>query len=279
MVTIGAPAQPASRCRRVVFTLVGGLVGLALLTAAANVLAPWVDVNVENLADPQRARWSLALEGAVDLLLLVCLVAALVRPARSALLVQYLLYAPVLAAAVMVPFSPMFLINAGLLLLVPLTYPYPRELIPLRSPSGPSLVLLAVAVTAAAALVPVAARALSTQATLPRGNGSDFNVLATSAEHLLLLALAGLLTATRRPGWRFLALAVSATYAYLGIASMLLPHQPHSWGMPGGAACLLAAAAFAITAGSSAQRTQQAAPVLERRSDTYDVGSAQSDPA
>src|SRR6476660_5282142 len=112
MVTTAAPAPPASHRRRLLFTVVGGLVGLALLTAAPNVLAPWVDVNIENLADPDRARWSLALEGVVDLLALVCLVVALVRPARSALLVQYLLYAPVLAAAVVVPFDPLFLINA-----------------------------------------------------------------------------------------------------------------------------------------------------------------------
>jgi hypothetical protein len=203
-------------------------------------------------------RWSLALEGIVDLLALACLVAALVRPARSALLGQYLLYAAVLAAAVIVPFTgPTFLITVGLVLLAPLTYPYPRELFSLRSLPGPSMVLLAVAVVAAAVFVPLAVEDLRTQATLPRGSGSDLNILATNAEHLLLLALAGLLAATRRPGWKVIALAVTTAYGYLAIASFLLPHQPHSWGLVGGMASLLAAAGFGIATAYATPRGDQ----------------------
>jgi drug/metabolite transporter (DMT)-like permease len=89
---------------------------------------------------------------------------------------------------------------------------------------------------------------LRTQTTLPHGVASDFNVLATNAEHLLLLALAGLLAATRRPGWRVLAGAVTAVYAYIGLASILLPNQPNSWGLIGGVASLAAACAYGITA-------------------------------
>jgi hypothetical protein len=246
------PARPASRRRRVAFSIVGGLVALALLAATPNVLAPWTVINVEHLADPARMRWSLALEGVVDLLGLVCLVVALIRPAPSVLLVQYLLYAALLAAAVILPFSLMFLFTVGLLLLIPLTYPYPRQLFALRSQPGPSIPLLTVAVIAAAVLLPLAAQALRTQTALPRGSGSDFNVLATNAEHLLLLALAGLLAATRRPGWKVIAIAVTATYGYLGVASILLPNQPHSWGVVGGAVSLLSAAAFGIAATAAA---------------------------
>ncbi len=94
--------------------------------------------------------------------------------------------------------------------------------------------LLGVAVVAAAVLVPLAVQALRLQSSLPRGSGSDFNVLATNAEHLVLLALAGLLAATRRPGWKVLALAVATTFAYLGLASIHLPDQPYSWGVAGG---------------------------------------------
>lgn len=254
MTTFGYPTQPASRRRRLAFTVGGGLVALAMLTATPNVLAPWMTVNVENLTDPAQVRWSLALEGGVDLLGLACLMVALARPAGSTLLAQYLLYATLLAATVIIPFSPMFIITVGLLLLVPLTFPYPRELFALRSRSGPSLVMLVVAVVAAAVILPLAAQALRTQATLPRGSGSDFNVLATNAEHMLLLALAGLLAATRRPGWKVIALGVTATYAYLGVASILLPDQPNSWGLVGGIAALLSAAAFAITAAMAGQR-------------------------
>jgi hypothetical protein len=241
--------QPTSHRRRLVFTIVASLVALALLTATANVLAPWRSINIDSLADPTHARWSLALEGVVDLLGLVCVVGALLRPACSALLVQYLLCAAVAAAAVIIPFTgPIFLLTVGLLLLIPLTYPYPRELFSLSSPKGPSQLLLAVGVIAAAVLSPVAVHAIRIQATLPRGRGSDFNILATDTEHLLLLALAGLLAATRRPGWEVLSAAVTATYAYLGLASILLPNQPQSWGVAGGTAALVASAAFGIAA-------------------------------
>jgi hypothetical protein len=254
MTRIRVPAQPASRRRRVVFAIVGGLVALAFLAATPNVLAPWMVVNVEDLADPAQMRWSLALEGVVDLLALVCLMVALARPARSELLVQYLLYAALIAGAVIIPFAPMFLITVGLLLLVPLTYPYPRQLVGLRSGSGPSLALLVVAVAAAAVLLPLAVQALHTQATLPRGSGSDFNILATDAEHIILLALAGLLAATRRPGWKVIAIAVTTTYTYLAIVSILLPNQPHSWGLAGGITSLLSAAAFGIATAVAARR-------------------------
>ncbi len=255
MVTFGVPAQPVSHRRRLVFSTVGGLVALAFLTSTPNVLAPWMVVNVEDLVDPQHMRWGLALEGAVDLLALVCLVVALIRPPRSALLVQYLLYATLVAAAVIIPFTgPTFLITVGVFLLVPLTYPYPRQLFSLRSEPGPSAALLGVAVVATAVLLPLAVQALRLQSTLPRGSGSDFNALATNAEHMALLALAGLLAATRRPGWKVLALAVATTFAYLGVASILLPDQPCSWARAGGVASLLAAAAFLIATAVAAPR-------------------------
>lgn len=248
MTTNHPVTPPPSRTRRVVFCIAGGLIVLALLTASPNVLAPWTNLNIEGLSDPEHARWDLALEGIVDLLTLVVVVAALLRPARSALLVQYLLLAALIAGVVIVPFAAPFLIVVGVLLLVPLTYPYPRQLFSLRSEPGPSTILLAVAVIAAAVLAPLAVHAIRVQATLPRGTGPDFNGLATNAQHLLLLALAGLLAATRRPGWKVLAFTVTAAYAYLGLVSILLPEQPNSWGTLGGTASLIGATAFSIAA-------------------------------
>jgi hypothetical protein len=249
MTAPGSVTQPASRGRRIAFSIVAGIVFLVFLTATPNVLAPWMTVNVEELSDPARARWNLALEGVVDMLALVCIVGGLLRPARSPLLMQYLLYGAIMAAIVVTPFAgPTFLLIVAILLLVPLTYPYPRELFSLRSGNGPSFVLLAVAVTAAAVLTLLAVQAIRIQATLPRGTRPDFNAMATNAEHMLLLALAGLLAITRRPGWRVIACAVTVTYAYLGVASILLPSQPNSWGAAGGAAALLCSAAFGIAA-------------------------------
>lgn len=239
------PTRSAPRLRRVLFSFVGGLVALALLTAVPNVLAPWLNVNIEGLSDPTHTRWSLALEGVVDLLVVVCMIVALIRPSRSAVLVQQVLLTALLAAAVIVPFAgPSFLAIAAMLLLFALAYPYPSALLTLRSGPGPSAVLLAMAVASAGVLIPIAVQALSAQATLPRGSGADFNVHATNAEHLLVLALAGLLAATRRPGWTVLAAVVAVTYGFLGVASLVLPNQPNSWGEVGGSASLAWAALF-----------------------------------
>lgn len=264
MVTYQPVTQPASRTRRVIFRCTAGLAALALLSAAPNVLAPWTDLNIEALTDPEQARWNLALEGIVDMLTLVAVVTAMLRPARSVLLVQYVLLAALIAGVVVVPFATPFLLVVGALLLVPLTYPFPRQLLSLQSEHGPSTSLLAVAVVAAAVLAPIAVRAIQVQSTLPRGSGADFNVLATNAEHMLLLALAGLLAATRRPGWKVLAFTVTTAYAYLGLVSILLPEQPNSWGSFGGTAALIGSAAFAM-ATAVAARGEDAVSTEPRR--------------
>ena len=240
-----SPTQSASRLRRVLFTVVGGLVALALLTAVPNVLAPWVNIDIEGLSDPAHARWSLALEGAIDLLVVVCMIVSLIQPSRSAVLVQHVLLTALLAAAVLLPFAgPTFLVTATMVLLFVLVYPYPSALLTVRSGPGPSAGLLAMAVASAGVLVPIAVQALRAQAVLPRGSGADFNVQATNAEHLLVLALAGFLVATRRPGWTVLASAVAVTYGYLGVASLALPDQPDSWRVVGGWASLVWAASL-----------------------------------
>ncbi len=269
--TTNHPHTPSpSRTRRVIFCIAAGVPALALLTATPNVLATWTSVNIQGLSDPQQARWDLGLEGIVDLLTLVAVVAALLRPARSALLVQYVLLAALTAGVVVVPFAAPFVFVVGLLLLLPLTYPYPRQLATLRSENGPSMILLAVAVIAAGMLAPLAVHAIRVQATLPRGTAPDFNGLATNAEHMLLLTLAGLLAATRRPGWRVLALTVTTAYAYLGLVSILLPDQPNSWGILGGTASLIGSAAFAIAAvlaahGDAVVRAESRPQMLEHR--------------
>jgi hypothetical protein len=120
------------------------------------------------------------------------------------------------------------------LLFVPLTYPYPQQqLRSLRPQSNLAVPLLAVGVTTAAVLVPFAIQALCTQLAHPSGQVAGDTIWATAAEHLLLLALGGVLAATRRPGWQVLVAGIAAVYAYLGVASITLPDQPGSWGTLG----------------------------------------------
>src|SRR6478609_8703154 len=147
-----APTSAApSRTRRVVFTAVCIVVALALAMGAPNVLAPWVNVNLEGVPDPAAMRWTFALEGVVDLLSVACIVAAALRPAASVLLVQYVLLGALVAAAVVIPFAGWsFMIVVASVLLVPFTYPYPEQLRSLRPPATVPVPLAAVAVIASA---------------------------------------------------------------------------------------------------------------------------------
>lgn len=68
------------------------------------------------------------------------------------------------------------------------------------------------------------------------------------AEHATL-ALAGVLAASRGPGWRVLRVLCSAVWLYLGlVAALVLPHHPGSWGRIGGTAAISVGAGFGVAA-------------------------------
>jgi hypothetical protein len=65
------------------------------------------------------------------------------------------------------------------------------------------------------------------------------------AEHATVLAVAGVLAASRGPGWRILRPLCGAVWIYLGlVAAVVLPHELWSWGRAGGVAALLVGVAF-----------------------------------
>jgi hypothetical protein len=71
------------------------------------------------------------------------------------------------------------------------------------------------------------------------------------AEHATVLALAGVLAASRGPGWRILRGLCSGVWIYLGlVAALVLPHRPGSWGRIGGAAALWPASVLASPRGA-----------------------------
>jgi hypothetical protein len=82
------------------------------------------------------------------------------------------------------------------------------------------------------------------------------------ASAMVALATAGLLAATRLPGWRLLALACAGVYAYLAVVAIAQPTQPGSWGVPGGIAAGVVAALF--IAATYAHRSPTAMPPCGR---------------
>jgi hypothetical protein len=67
---------------------------------------------------------------------------------------------------------------------------------------------------------------------------------AESIDLALTLIVAGLLTATRRPGWRELGIITGLAYLYLAAAALAVPDQAGSWGVAGGIASVLGGLAY-----------------------------------
>jgi hypothetical protein len=64
-----------------------------------------------------------------------------------------------------------------------------------------------------------------------------------------VLALAGILPASRGPGCRILRGLCSAVWLYLGlVAALVLPHHTGSWGCIGGAVAFLVGIGFGVAA-------------------------------
>ena len=166
-----------------------------------------------------------------------------------------------MAGAIILPFQPSFaaILAVGVVPLI--AYPYWRDLGTFRGWwAGTSRALLIFAAVAGAALLVMAAIAFPRQigGLDPAARGGwwlDY------AEHAIVLALAGVLAASRGPGCRILKGLCSAVWLYLGVvAALVLPHHPGSWGRIGRAAALLAGVGFGVTAWRGPQREVTVSP-------------------
>jgi hypothetical protein len=178
-------------------------------------------------------------------------------------LIVDLAVAAIVAGAIILPFQPSFaaILAVGVVPLI--AYPYWRDVRMFPSWwAGTSRALVILAALAGAVLPVTAALALPRQigGTDPAARGGwwlDY------AEHATVLALAGVLAATRGPGWRMLRNLCRAVWLYLGlVAALVLPHHPGSWGRIGGAAALLVGAGFGVAAWRGSESEVPASPTL-----------------
>jgi hypothetical protein len=242
---------------RVVATLAGLFFVLAVVLLAS---APWVLLQPDQDVNTELNRWFLTVAGSVDAITAGVLVALAYRPRRTLLVVE-LAGAVIVAGAIILPFQPTFAAILAIGVIPLLAYPYWRDVRMFPSWwAGVSRLLLVLAVLAAAALLVTAAVALSRQVAATdqaahAGWWSDY------AEHATVLALAGVLAASRGPGWRILRALCSAVWLYLGmVAALVLPHHPGSWGRIGGAAALLVGLGFGIAAWRGSEREVTGTP-------------------
>ena len=232
--------------RLIVFRVLATLAGLFFLTAVClHVPGPWVLLQPDE-PHPELDRWFITVSGAVDVIAAGALLALVQRPRRTLLVVEMSL-AVIIAGVIIIPFQPSFAAILAVAILPLVCYPYWRDVRAFPSWwDGTRRDMLVLAAVAGAALLVTAALALPRQisgtgAAAQAGWWSDY------AEHVAVLAMAGVLAASRGPGWRILATLCSAIWLYLGlVAALVLPHHTGSWGRVGGVLAVLVGAAFAV---------------------------------
>lgn len=214
--------------------------------------APWVLLQPDQDVRTELNRWFLTVAGSVDAITAGVLLALAQQPRRTLLVVE-LVGAVIVAGVIILPFPPSFAAILAIGMVPLLAYPYWWDVRAFPSWwTGVSRGLLIFAALAGIALLGTAAAALQRQigGTDPAARGgwwSDY------AEHATVLALAGVLAASRGPGCRILRGLCSAVWLYLGlVACLILPHHPGSWGRFGGAAALLVGLRLAAPRGVDA---------------------------
>ena len=237
-----------SRIRLIVFRVLAALAGLFFLVAVVlAVPAPWVLLQPE---DPNAAenRWFLTVAGSVDAIAVVVFFALIQRPRRTLLFVE-MSAAAVIAAVIILPFGLFFAAILAVAVVPLVVYPYWRDVraFPSWWPGVPRLPLILAALAGVALLV-------TAIIALPREIGgtdtaAQANWWSDYAEHATILAVAGVLAASRGPGWRILRYTCAAVWLYLGfVATFVLPHHTGSWSYVGGIPAILVGLGFAVAA-------------------------------
>jgi len=239
--------------RTIVFTLVAGLVTLLLLALGGlhGMLAPWLGqvwvASEEGIQHPEIHFWHDGQFGALLILLIGSLLTSFREPRERVLLAQFFALSVGVYLLALAVFDPGSVVFFGLILYLPIVvHPALRNLLHFRSAGRRSTPLIALSLCAAVLLLPAAWNALRWQVA-----AADEHALAnhwiTAVVLTIVRVLAGLLAATRRPGWRALGFLTGLTYLYLGAAAITLPNQAGSWGTLGGVVSLLGGLGFLAT--------------------------------
>jgi hypothetical protein len=215
-------SQRGRNWRLLSFRFVAALITLAFVAiAGAEFIQAWV------LRDPAESvhLWHIAeLVALIGILLGGTLLSLMHKPQDKPLLAQFFVISMILCSIGIMPFE----IKAGALLIIMVlflaTYPSFRALLSFSRQGPFSLSLLWFSLLLTFLLAPIAWRELQWQ--IIGMAERDAHALALhwigSVMLIVLLVLAGLLSATRRPGWHVLGIITGITYSYLGVTAMIL---------------------------------------------------------
>ncbi len=249
--------------RRIVFTILTGVVAYFLLTNLFRLAAPWASMAWYPHDDPRQLnpdlhRWHEAMWGAVTGILEGgVLLSLLWRPRENPLLIQFMALVVIGAAFIVLPFEPQLLFVILMLTLVVVTYPMPRALLDFSRGEPLSRPLLTLSIVAAILLVPYMVRLELWQIRGVGGEHATANQWVSDVEHTTFLLLATFLASTKRPGWQTLGILTGVVFIYLGVAALVLPEYAGSWGVTGGIAALLGGLLYIVTTIREMRKTIQ----------------------
>jgi hypothetical protein len=135
-------------------------------------------------------------------------------------------------------------------------YPARHELLKLGPPAGerPDLSLATLSVLVGVLLARPAWRWYDMQLLRAHDEHSTLQHWTIMAVLAVGLVAAGLLAATKRPGWVTLGVSAGVALVYLGSAAVAAPDHAGSWGTGGGLTAVGAGVAFLIVTAVSARR-------------------------
>ena len=249
--------------RRIIFTILAGVVTFFLLTNLFRLAAPWASMGWYPHDDPRQLnpelhRWHEAMWGAVTGILNAgVLLSLLWRPRETPLLIQFIAFVVIGAALIVLPFEPGLIFVIFMLTLVIVTYPRPRALLDFSREGPLSRPLLIFSLVAAVLLVPYMVRLELWQIRGIGGEHAIANQWVSDVEHSSFLLIAMFLASTKRPGWQILSILTGIVFIYLGIAALALPNQAGSWGVAGGVIALLGGLLYLVVSIREARRTVQ----------------------
>ena len=249
--------------RRIIFTILAGVVTYFLLTNLFRLAAPWASMGWYPHDDPRQLnpdlhRWHEAMWGAVTGILNAgVLLSLLWRPRETPLLIQFIAFVVIGAALIVLPFEPGLLFVIFMLTLVIVTYPMPRALLDFSREGPLSRPLLIFSLVAGVLLVPYMVRLELWQIRGIGGEHATANQWVSDVEHSSFLLIAMFLASTKRPGWQILSILTGIVFIYLGIAALALPNQAGSWGVAGGIVALIGGLLYLVVSIREARRTVQ----------------------
>ena len=253
---MSSPALPQSEAKKwhvILFVIVAGLLTLLMLYGGVRDLLLF---SGQSGFPSVIHRWHEAQSGVLTVIVFGgCLLALLWRPLSKPLLMQFMILAIAIfciafATVTGAGFTPIFLAIGGVLIaILAAAYPKPRSLLSVSRNGSLSYPLLAITAIAAVFLAPVMARELNYQMfgmTEHDVHAMNYHWL-TSVVLALLMLLAGVLAATKQPGWYVLGFIAGIAFLYLGSMALVLTGYAGSWGTTGGVLGILGGLGYIAT--------------------------------